>query len=80
MTFAVKYEHVSAFEGVPDGSSEGTPTFEVGIKDVLVVTKGCTKGVLDVIKGTPLSLKFGFLSVICILYSAEQTKLLTSSN
>ena len=80
MTFAVKYEHDSAFEGVPDGSSEGTPTFEVGIKVVLVVTKRCTKGVLDVIKGTHWSLKFGFLSVICILYSAEQTKLLTSSN
>ena len=38
MTFALKYEHVSAFQGVPDGSSEGTPTFEVEIKGVLEVT------------------------------------------
>ena len=35
---ACKYEHVSAFEGVPDGSSEGTPTSEVEIKGVLEVT------------------------------------------
>ena len=32
MTFALKYEHVSAVKGVPDGSSEGTPTFEVAIE------------------------------------------------
>ena len=29
MTFAPKYEHVSAVEGASDGSSEGTPTLEV---------------------------------------------------
>ena len=38
MKFALKYEHVSAFEGVPDGSPESTPTFEVEIKGVLEVT------------------------------------------
>ena len=38
MTFALKYEHVSAVEGVPDGSSEGTPTFELEIKGALEVT------------------------------------------
>ena len=32
MTFALKYEYVSAVEGAPDGSFEGTPTFEVKIK------------------------------------------------
>ena len=37
MAFALKYEHVSAFEGVPDGSSEDTPTFEVEIKGILEV-------------------------------------------
>ena len=35
---ALKYEHVSAFEGVPDGSPESTPTFEVEVKGVLEVT------------------------------------------
>ena len=35
MTFALKYEHASAGEGAPDGLSEETPTFEVGIKDAL---------------------------------------------
>ena len=34
----------------------------------------------DAIKGTPLNFKFGFLSVFYILYSAEQTELLTFSN
>ena len=34
----------------------------------------------DVIKGTPLNLKFGSLRVLSILYSAEQTELLTFSN
>ena len=38
MTFALKYEHASAFEGAPDGSSECTPRFEVEIKGVLEVT------------------------------------------
>ena len=39
MTFALKYEHVSAvFEGAPDGSYKGKPTFEVEIKSVLDVT------------------------------------------
>ena len=38
MTFALKYKHVSAFEGAPDDSSEGTHTFEVEIKGVLEVT------------------------------------------
>ena len=37
MTFVLKYEHVSAFEGVPDGSSESTPPFEVEIKGVEVI-------------------------------------------
>ena len=32
MTFTLKYEHTSAVEGAPDGSSEGIPTFEVKIK------------------------------------------------
>ena len=35
MTFALKYEHVSAHEGAADDSSEGTSTFEVEIKGVL---------------------------------------------
>ena len=38
MTFALKYEHASAFESAPDGSSECTPRFEVEIKCVLEVT------------------------------------------
>ena len=38
MMFALKYEHVSAFEGVSDSSSEVRPTFEVDIKSVLEVT------------------------------------------
>ena len=38
MKLALKYEHVSAFEGVPDGSPESTPTFEVEVKGVLEVT------------------------------------------
>ena len=38
MTFALKYEHVTAVEGAPDGSSENTPTFEVEIKGALEVT------------------------------------------
>ena len=38
MKFALNYEHVSAFEGVPDGSPESTPTFEVEVKGVLEVT------------------------------------------
>ena len=37
MMFALKYEHDRAFEGVPDGSSEETPTFEVEIKSALEV-------------------------------------------
>ena len=38
-------------------------------------------GSLDnAIKGTPLNLKFGLLSVLYILYSVEQTELLTFSN
>ena len=36
--FAFNYEHVSAVEGAPDGSSRGTPTFEVEIKGALEVT------------------------------------------
>ena len=32
---ACKYEHVSTFEGVSDGSSESTLTSEVEIKGVL---------------------------------------------
>ena len=38
MTFALKYEHVSALEGAPDDSSKGTSTFEVEIKRVLQFT------------------------------------------
>ena len=34
----------------------------------------------DTVKGTPLNLKFGSLRVLYILYSAEQTELLTFSN
>ena len=34
----------------------------------------------DAIKCTPLNLKFGSLSLLYILYSAEQTELLTFSN
>ena len=37
MMFALKYEHVSAFEDTSDGSSEATPTFEVEIKAPLEV-------------------------------------------
>ena len=32
MMFALKYEHISAFEGTSDGSFQVTPTFEVEIK------------------------------------------------
>ena len=35
---AIKYEHVSAVEGAPDGSSKDTPKFEVEIKGALEVT------------------------------------------
>ena len=38
MTFALKYEHVSAIEGASDGLSEDTLTFEVEIKSALEVT------------------------------------------
>ena len=38
MTFALKYEHVSAFASAPGGSSEGTSTFQVKVKGVLQVT------------------------------------------
>ena len=38
MTFTLKYEHVSAVEGAPDGSYEGIPTIEVEIKGALEVT------------------------------------------
>ena len=38
ITFALKYEHVTAVEGAPDGSFENTPTFEVEIKRALEVT------------------------------------------
>ena len=31
-------EHANAVEGAPDGSSEGTPTFDVEIKGALEVT------------------------------------------
>ena len=34
----------------------------------------------DATRGTPWNLKFGSLHVLYILYSAEQTKLLTFSN
>ena len=37
-TFTLKYEHVSAVESAPDGSSGNTPTFEAEIKGVLKVT------------------------------------------
>ena len=33
----LKYEHVSAVQGAPDGSSEGTSTFAVEIKGALQV-------------------------------------------
>ena len=38
MTFTIKYEHLCAVEGAPDGSSEGTPTFAVEIKGAFEVT------------------------------------------
>ena len=38
MTSALKYKHVSAFLGVHDGLSEGTPTFEIEIKGAVDVT------------------------------------------
>ena len=37
MKFALKYEHVNAVEGAPDGLSQGTPTFEVKIKGAFEV-------------------------------------------
>ena len=37
MKFALNWEHVRAVEGVPDGSSEGTPTFEVEMKGTFEV-------------------------------------------
>ena len=39
ITFALKYEHVTAVEGAPDGSFENTPTFEVKIKGAREVTR-----------------------------------------
>ena len=38
MMFGLKYEHISAVEGAPDGSSEGTPIYEIEIKGALEVT------------------------------------------
>ena len=38
MTFAFKYEHTSAVEGAPDGSSEDTPKTHTEIKDALELT------------------------------------------
>ena len=38
MTFTFKYEHVSAVEGAPDDSSEGTSTFKIETKGTLEVT------------------------------------------
>ena len=35
---ALKYEHVNAVEGAADGSSEGTPKFEVETKGALEIT------------------------------------------
>ena len=35
--FALKYDYVSAFEGAPDGSSQGIPAFEVEIQGALEV-------------------------------------------
>ena len=32
MTFTLKYEHLCAVEGAPDGSLKGTPTFAVTIE------------------------------------------------
>ena len=46
MTFALKYEHVSAVEGAPNGSSEDTPTTEVEIKGALEVTTALHGGAL----------------------------------
>ena len=40
MKFAIKYEHVSAIEGAPDGLSQGLPTFEVEIKGALEIAIG----------------------------------------
>ena len=37
MMFTLKYEHFSAVQCAPDGSSEGTPTFGVKIKRALEV-------------------------------------------
>ena len=34
---ALQYEYASAVYGAPDGSSEGTPTFEIEIKGALEV-------------------------------------------
>ena len=39
---ALKYEHVSAGKGAPDGSSEGLPSFEVEIKGELRLQLSCT--------------------------------------
>ena len=38
--FVLKYDYVSAVEGASDGSSEGTPTYEVKIKGALEVAIG----------------------------------------
>ena len=38
--FVLKYDYVSAVEGASDGSSEGTPTYEVKIKGALEVAMG----------------------------------------
>ena len=49
---------------------EETDAFDIAVDDSLD----------DVIKGTPLNLKFGTFRVLYISYNAEQTELLTFSN
>ena len=47
---------------------------------ILMLTFAVDVSFDDAIKGTPLDLKFDALRVLCILYNAEQTELLTFSN
>ena len=64
---ALKYECVSTIEGVPYGSSEGTPTFEFEIKGLLWVT-------------AELLLKMHLVVHLLVLKSAENDSIKNAFN
>ena len=78
----------SILEEAPYVALEGAP--KISLSEAQKIAKKCKEkdafdvavdGSLDdAIKGTHLNLKFGSLSILYILYSAEQTELLTFSN